>query len=152
MSRLPLRYGANSVRYSQGNLLSPRLFWGSEPMRRPPDTGGNMWDKKRRSSPPHSLTWKTSVSRNLVPNTVMPLVSMEARSLRGRGLVSFLLQSRTRVTVFFSTLMATRCHLAKSIKRRGEKSNSTVSRCVRHKTLLQKWSVTAYWEKTHWQC
>lgn len=73
-----------------------------------------------------TLTWKASVSRNLVPNTVMPLVSMEAWSLLGRGLVSFLLQSRTMVTVFFSTLMATRCHLARGSERGGE--NKRVSK------------------------
>lgn len=59
----------------------------------------------------HVFTWKTSSSRILVPNTVIPLVLIEARSLLRRGLVIFCLQSTMMVTVFFSTLMATRCHL-----------------------------------------
>lgn len=84
-----------------------------------------------------TLTWKTSVSRNLVPNTVMPLVSMEARSLLGRGLVSFLLQSRTMVTVFFSTLMATRCHLAKGHRKEGREMKQSGSPDVPRKEYLQ---------------
>lgn len=63
-----------------------------------------------------NFTWKTSSSRSLVPNTVMPLVPMEAWSLRRSGLVSFFLQSTMIVAVFFSTLMATRCHLVKGNK------------------------------------
>lgn len=74
-----------------------------------------------------TLTWKTSESRNLVPNTVMPLVSMEAWSLLGRGLVSFLLQSRTMVTVFFSTLMATRCHLTRERIKESVRTSANVS-------------------------
>lgn len=66
------------------------------------------------------FTWKTSSSRILVPNTVMPLVSMAAWSLRRRGLTIFFLQSTMMVTIFFSTLMATRCHLVKDTVRRGE--------------------------------
>lgn len=52
----------------------------------------------------------TSSSKILVPNTVIPLVSTIARSLLSSGLVAFFLQSTIMVTVFFSTLMATRCH------------------------------------------
>lgn len=71
-----------------------------------------------------NLTWKTSSSRILVPNTVMPSVLMEAWSLLRRGLVIFFLQSTMMVTVFFSTLMATRCHLIKDTTRRNERSQS----------------------------
>ena len=67
------------------------------------------------------FTWKTSSSRILVPNTVMPLVSMEAWSLLRRGLTIFFLQSTMIVTAFFSTLMATRCHLVEDTVRRGER-------------------------------
>lgn len=66
--------------------------------------------------------WKTSSSRILVPNTVMPSVLMEAWSLRRRGLVIFFLQSTMIVTVFCSTLMATRCHFPSarlSVRNRG---------------------------------
>lgn len=57
------------------------------------------------------LTSKTSSSRILVPNTVMPSVLMTAWSLLASGLVTFFLQSTMMVTLFFSTLSATRCHL-----------------------------------------
>ncbi|TNN72279.1 hypothetical protein EYF80_017563 [Liparis tanakae] len=57
-------------------------------------------------------------NRILVPNTVMPSVSMEPWSLLRRGLVIFFLQSTMMVTVFFSTLMATRCHLVESTEQR----------------------------------
>ena len=59
------------------------------------------------------LTSKTSSSRILVPNTVMPSVLMTAWSPLASGLVTVFLQSTKMVTVFFSTLMATRCHLDK---------------------------------------
>lgn len=57
------------------------------------------------------LTSNTSSSRILVPKTVMPLVLTTARSLLPKALVTFFLQSTMMVTVFFSTLMAMRCHL-----------------------------------------
>lgn len=57
------------------------------------------------------LTSKTSSSNILVPKTMMPLTSMMGCSLRSRNLVIFFLQSSTKVTFFFCTLRATRCHL-----------------------------------------
>lgn len=58
------------------------------------------------------LASKTSSSRILVPKTVMPSVLMIAWSLLLSGLETFLLQSTIIVTVFFSMLIATRCHLS----------------------------------------
>lgn len=59
------------------------------------------------------FTSKTSSSKILVPKTVIPLVSTIALSLLSSGFVVFFLQSTIIVTVFFSTLIATRCHLKK---------------------------------------
>lgn len=57
------------------------------------------------------LTSKTCSSRILVPKTVMPSVLMAAPSPLASVFFTFLLQSTIMVTLFFSTLMATRCHL-----------------------------------------
>lgn len=57
------------------------------------------------------VTSKTSSSKILVPKTVMPSVLMTAWSLLRSGLVTFFLQSTMMVTLFLSTLRATRCHL-----------------------------------------
>lgn len=57
------------------------------------------------------LASKTSSSRILVPKTEMPSVLMIAWSLLLSGLEIFFLQSTIIVTVFFSMLIATRCHL-----------------------------------------
>ena len=57
------------------------------------------------------LTWKTSSSSRRAPNTVMPLVSISALLPRGSGRVIFFLQSSSRVTFFFETDKAMRCHL-----------------------------------------
>lgn len=57
------------------------------------------------------LTWKTSLSNRRVPKTVMPLLSTTGLLLLGSGLVICFLQSRRRVTFFFCTEMAMRCHL-----------------------------------------
>ena len=59
------------------------------------------------------ITSKTSSSRILVPNTVIPLVLMAAWSLLPSGFENFFLQSTIMVTVFLWTLMATRCHLGR---------------------------------------
>lgn len=56
-------------------------------------------------------TSKTSSSSILVPNTIIPLVSMTGWGLRSNFCVVFFLQSRMRVMVCLCTLMATRCHL-----------------------------------------
>lgn len=65
----------------------------------------------QRNSVPPVLTWKTSSSSRRAPNTVMPLVSISALLLRGRGRVVFFLQSSSRVTFFLETERAMRCHL-----------------------------------------
>lgn len=57
------------------------------------------------------LTWKTSWSNRREPKTVMPLLSTTGLLLRGRGLVICFLQSNRRVTFFFCTEIAMRCHL-----------------------------------------
>lgn len=61
-------------------------------------------------------TSKTSSSSILVPNTIIPLVSMMGLGLRSSFWVVFFLQSRMRVMVCLCTLMATRCHLQKEAK------------------------------------
>lgn len=57
-------------------------------------------------------TSKTSSSSILVPNTIIPLVSMMGLGLRSSFWLIFFLQSRMRVMVCWCTLIATRCHLA----------------------------------------
>lgn len=61
-------------------------------------------------------TSKTSSSSILVPNTIIPLVSMMGWGLRSSFWVVFFLQSRMRVMVCLCTLMATRCHLKREVK------------------------------------
>lgn len=75
------------------------------------------------------VTSKTSSSRILVPKTVMPSVLMTAWSLLLSGLVNFFLQSTIMVTLFFSTLMATRCHLC-------NKGSKGVQICSQIRTYL----------------
>lgn len=51
-----------------------------------------------------------------MPKTVMPSVLITAWSLLLNGLVTFFLQSTMMVTLFFSTLIATRCHLCSKMR------------------------------------
>lgn len=78
------------------------------------------------SNTENSFTSKDSSSRILVPKMVIPLVSTLAWSLLPNGLVSFFLQSTIIVTVFFSTLMPTRCHLGWNRKNRWLQTQQTV--------------------------
>lgn len=83
----------------------------------------------------NSFTSKVSSSRILVPKTVIPLVSILALSLLPKGLVSFFLQSTTMVTVFFSTLMPTRCHLW-GTRRVGDYKHSKWLKAATRETCL----------------